>query len=295
MPDSTSRNIALLCLIICTTVSGGILEEGSGELRTVEVGDITIGCRTFGSGYPLIMITGFSGTMDMWDPEVVSILSAHYRVIIFDNRGMGETASGANAFSIEQFADDTAGLMDVLGIAHAHVLSWSMGTEIALELALRHPQKVDRLILYAGDCQINTCPPSEEVLAELYDTSGTPEERGERMLRHLFPDEWLSANMDYVIELFSGFSGITPPTSVQKQAEAMDGWCGAQDRLDTIEAPVLLVTGTEDILTPPQNSIILLDGIPDAQLVEIQHGGHGVMYQYPDLFAAIVLEFLSKQ
>ena len=295
MSDSTVRNVSILTLLICSVVYGGLIEEGPGELSTVEVGDITIGYRIFGNGYPLVMITGFSGTMDMWAPVGVSMLSDHYRIITFDNRGMGETTSGTNTFSIEQFADDTAGLMDALGIVDAHVLSWSMGTEIALELVLSHPDKVNRLILYAGDCQMNACPPSPDVLDELYDTSGTQEERGERLLRHMFPDEWLSEHLAYIINLFSGFTGIVPPENVAKQSVAMETWPGAQDRLPLIDTPVLLITGTEDILTPPQNSLILLEGLPDAELVEIEGGGHGVMYQYPEEFTYIVLNFLAAQ
>jgi pimeloyl-ACP methyl ester carboxylesterase len=260
----------------------------------IQVGDISMGYRIFGEGYPLVMITGFSGTMDMWDPEVISLLSAHYRVIVLDNRGIGTTTAGTEEFTIEQFADDAAGLMEALGIEKAHVLAWSMGTEIALELVLRHPERVDRLILYAGDCQMNLCPPSPDVLADLYDTTGTDEERGERLLSHLFPREWLAANMDSVITLFSSFTETASPASVQKQAEAMDAWRGAQDRLGQISTPTLLVTGTEDVLTPPQNSILLRDGLPDARLIEFENAGHGLMYQYPREFAEVVLGFLSS-
>ncbi len=292
---SIAWSMAIPIMLFFTALSGGTIEEIPGESNIAEVGDISIDYRISGSGYPLVMVTGFSGTMDMWDPAVISLLSDQYMVITFDNRGMGETTSGTSTFSIEQFADDTAGLMNALGIVDAHVLAWSMGTEIALEFVLRHPDKVNRLILYAGDCQINACPPSPDVLAELYDTSGTPEERGERLLRHMFPDEWLSDNLDYIISLFSGFTGIAPPENVAKQSLAMETWPGAQERLPLIDMPVLLITGTEDLLTPPRNSLILLEGLPRARLVEIEGGGHGVMYQYPQEFSDIVLEFLAEE
>jgi pimeloyl-ACP methyl ester carboxylesterase len=282
------------------TLATGGANEGNPQSEqdgpgSIEVYDMVVGYSTFGSGYPLVMITGFSGTMDMWDPSFVSRLSDEYRVIVFDNRGMGETTPGDSAFTIERFADDTAGLMEALGIERAHVLAWSMGTEIALELVLRHPDRVDRLVLYGGDCQMNLCPPSPEVLAALYDTSGTPEDRGERMLMHLFPAEWLAANKESVISLFSGFSETSSPASIQKQAEAMDSWRGALDRLELIETPTLLVTGTEDVLTPPRNSIILHEGLPNSELLEIENAGHGLMYQYPERLSEAVLSFLSSQ
>jgi pimeloyl-ACP methyl ester carboxylesterase len=272
--------------------STAVLPPGPGSS---EVGDIVIGYEVLGEGPPLVMITGFGGTMDMWDPTVLSLLADRFTLVLFDNRGMGLTSSGDADFSIERFADDTAGLMEALGLGRADVLAWSMGTEIALELALRHPGRVDCIVLYAGDCGMDVCPPSPEVLADLYDTSGTPEERGYRLLLRLFPGEWLDANLDYVLELFSGFGETSPVESVDLQAAAMDSWPGAGNRLGEIDAPVLLLTGSDDVLTPPENSLILLEGLPRAELVEIEGGGHGVMYQYPDEFAAAVLTFLEGE
>jgi pimeloyl-ACP methyl ester carboxylesterase len=122
------------------------------EVKTVQVGYIDMAYKAFGQGQPLIMIIGSSSTMDLWPPEVLSRLSSSYRVIIFDNRGMGNTTASPGNFSILQFAEDTAGLMDALGIKSAHILGWSMGSFIAQELALNHPEKVDKLVLYAGNC-----------------------------------------------------------------------------------------------------------------------------------------------
>ena len=88
--------------------------------------------------------------MDMWDTRLVNQLAQHYRVIVFDNRGMGNSTSSDRDYTIPLFADDTAAFMDALGIKKAHVMGWSMGTFVAQELALGYPEKVDKLILYAG-------------------------------------------------------------------------------------------------------------------------------------------------
>ena len=89
------------------------------------------------------------GFKDLWDQRFLQNLASQFRVVIFDNRGMGETTLGDTHknTSIVQFANDTAGLMDALGFKKASVLGWSMGGFIAQELALNHPDKVDRLIL----------------------------------------------------------------------------------------------------------------------------------------------------
>ncbi|MFC1461246.1 alpha/beta fold hydrolase [Verrucomicrobiota bacterium] len=254
-----------------------------------KVGDIRMAYWTYGEGYPLVMIMGYSGTMDMWDPNVITALSSQYQVIVFDNRGMGKTTAGTLLFSIEQFADDTAGLMDVLGIDEAHVLGWSMGTEIAQELVLRHPEKVNKLILYAADCQINTFPPSPEVEELLFD----PDISDEVLLGLMFPEDWLEDHEDYLYQVFSGVTETSSAENIQRQVDAMDNWGGSCDRLSEINSPTLLITGSEDILTPPENSHMMVGKIPDVTLKEVEGAGHGLMYQYPEEFAAIVLNFLD--
>ena len=138
------------------------------------------------------MIMGYSGTMDLWDPDMLDALAEKHRVITFDNRGMGETTAGTREFTMEQFADDTAGLIDALGIDRAHVLGWSMGTNIVTELALRNPDMVNKLILYAADPGgEQAIQPTPAVMKEMTDTSGTPRERDERLVKLLFPPDWL--------------------------------------------------------------------------------------------------------
>lgn len=123
---------------------------------------------------------------------------------------MGNTGDGEREFTIEQFADDTGGLMNALGIRKAHVLGWSMGSLIAQELVLKHPEKVDKLILYAAYCDANMFPPSPEVIGKLRDTSGTPEEQGMRWISLLFPGDWLESHGDRVKEVFFRPMGSTP-------------------------------------------------------------------------------------
>jgi pimeloyl-ACP methyl ester carboxylesterase len=96
--------------------------------KKVKVGDIDVSYKMFGKGQPLLLILGFSQTMDMWDPIVLYKLSSNHIVIIFDNRGIGNTTAGIKAPSIPQFANDAAGLIDALGISKpADVLGLSMG------------------------------------------------------------------------------------------------------------------------------------------------------------------------
>lgn len=172
---------------------------------------IEIAYKSFGSGEPLVMITGYIATLELWDPLFVQTLASDYRVVIFDNRGTGETTGGTADWTIDQFADNTAGLIEAISLQRANVLGWSMGGDIALGLAVRHPDKVSKLIVYAGDC-------------------GGPEK---------------------------------------------------------------VVTGDEDVSTPPENADILAERIPDSRLIRFAGAGHGLQYQYPREFAKVVTRFLD--
>ena len=285
--------------VLLMPATGCITKEGSSQVDTaklitkkVRVGDIDVAYKEAGTGYPLILVMGFGSTMDTWSPGLISGLSQNNRVIIFDNRGMGSTSSSDREFSIRLFADDTAGLMDALSIKKANVLGWSMGTYIAQELALNYPEKVNRLILYAADVGGDKAVHSPDVIAQLNDTSGTERERGERLLRLIFPASWLKDNPD-PRKYMQMTSEQVLPESIKKQGLACWKWAGTFSRLPQIKAPVLLIAGVDDMVTPPQNSIMMVDQIPAAWLVQVKNGGHGLMFQYPERLVKIADLFLS--
>lgn len=265
-----------------------------GTTKTVAVGDIEVAYQIFGEGEPLLLIMGYSGTMDLWAPEMLKELASKYQIIIFDNRGMGKTTASDKEFTIERFADDTRGLLDALGIERAHVLGWSLGTYIAQELSLRYPDRVEKLILYAGDCGgKEAIYPGPEIMDALGDTSASSRERGEKLLATLFPEKWLKEHPD-PRTYFPEITETSSPENVERQYQAWQKWKGTYSRLTKITQPTLLITGTDDINTPWQNSLIMIDLIPGAWLVQLEGGGHGVMYQYPKKFSRIVLTFLAS-
>ncbi len=164
-------------------------------VKTLAVNGVTLACKILGRGYPLVLINGFASTMDTWSPPVLAALARHFRVIIFDNRGTGYSSASDEPFSITLFADDTAALMDTLGIARSHVLGLSMGASIAQELVLVHPDRVERLVLVAGTCGgaqgIRMQP---DVWSRLSDKSGELMDIVNRMFSVLFPQDWLASH-----------------------------------------------------------------------------------------------------
>jgi pimeloyl-ACP methyl ester carboxylesterase len=266
-----------------------MLQEGKAT-----VGDIEIAYRIQGQGEPLLLIMGLAGTMDIWDPTMMGQLTQHYRVIIFDNRGIGGTTLGTQPFTIPQMADDTAGLLQALGIDHAYVLGWSMGSHVGQELVLKYPQRVDRLILYASLCGGREAIRAPETMQQFTDTSGGPLQRGQRLLNLILPPAWVRDHLPYLLEVFVHPLDRASQATVDKQVQAEREWAGTCDRLSQVSRPTLVVTGSDDQATPPANSLILAERIPNAWLAYFAGGGHGMMYQYPEQFASTIQSFLQS-
>lgn len=289
--------LAALIIWVLLPKTNNNLNEKNTESESVEminVGDIEIGYRVSGQGDPLIMIMGYGSTMNLWEEKLINTLSQQFQVIIFDNRGMGESTVGEKEFSIEQFSDDTVGLLDALKIEKAHVLGWSMGSYIAQELASRNPDRVHKLVLYASVPDPSMFPPSPEVMETLQDTTGTPEEQGARWIGLLFPGQWLVSNGERIEEIFYRPLGSINPETIGKQSMAIGKWRGLEERVSNLTHPTLLIAGEEDVLVPPVNSIYLKDQLPNAELNLIEGNGHGLMFQDPDQFLQVVIEFLKK-
>ena len=275
----------------------------TAKTEHVQVGDINIAYKRFGQGKPVLFISGTSQTKDAWEPTLLSQLAAtNHTVIVFDNRGIGETTVGTKPFSIEQFANDTAGLIDALQIEKADVLGVSLGTFIAQELTLNYPQKVDRLILHAGYCGGNEAVYASGQALETIMTLSSPqilrnmtaEEQAMILAQIMFPPEWLKQHpeiLNNVIELAPSRSAT--PEIIQQQGLASGTWKGSCDRLANIMQPTLLIVGDQDLLIPAANSIMMAQRIPNSWLVIIQGTGHGMMLQVPNEFSAIVRTFLE--
>jgi acetyl esterase/lipase/alpha-beta hydrolase superfamily lysophospholipase len=269
----------------------------------IQVGDINIAYKRFGQGKPILFISGTSQTKDAWEPTLLSQLAAtNHTVIVFDNRGMGETTVGTKPFSIEQFANDTAGLLDALQIEKADVFGASLGSFIAQELTLNYPQKVHRLILHATYCGGNEALYASGQAAETIMILSSPqvlqnmraEQQAMILAQIMFPPEWIEEHpeiLNAVIQLAPVRSAS--PEIIQQQGLASATWKGSCDRLANITQTTLLIVGDQDLLTPAANSVMMSQRIPDSWLVIIEGTGHGAMWQVPNEFTADIQNFLE--
>lgn len=249
-----------------------------------------------GSGSPVILIRGLGSNADHWYCQV-PVFSVHHSVVVFDNRGIGRSDIPDAPFTISDMARDTVLLMDALGIAKAHILGISMGGMIAQEIARSHGQRVDGLILGCTHCGgAHTVQTSPAVLEELSESlfAGTQEaiQKGTRLL---FSDRTLQQHPDVVRRYREVSMRFPPPVqTLRHQIEAIQGH-DAWDDLIRIQNPTLILTGNEDLLIPPENSTILAERIPRAQLRVIEGVGHQLFIEEPEACNRAVLEFLGSR
>jgi pimeloyl-ACP methyl ester carboxylesterase len=197
-------------------------------------------------------------------------------------------------YTIPMFADDTAGLMDTLGIASAHVYGQSMGGMIAQELALRHPHRVRTIVLGSTLCggRSSVAPSTESValLASLNNLS--PEEAAERALPLLYSEEFIAREHDALVQRSLRESELRPPPEAWSRQMLAATHHTTYDRIPQIACPTLIVTGDDDKIVPAENSRIMAERIPDARLVTLSKAGHGYLVECAEESNAIVLEFL---
>ncbi len=247
--------------------------------QKVKVGNIDIAYKQLGniSDYPIVLITGCCTIMDMWNPNLLKELSSNRSVIIFDNRGAGESTAGTREFSINQFANDTIGLLDALRIEKADILGTSMGSFIAQELALKDPDRVNTLILYASSCGgKDAILPGPQVLQAIETMTKTnassppTQEDIDKITSTLFPPEWFKANPNYQNYIPLPKESVSAEI-IQKQNEAIVSWIttGTCNALSNITQPTLVIVGTDDIWTPAGNSLLIAERIPGSWLVQI--------------------------
>jgi pimeloyl-ACP methyl ester carboxylesterase len=259
----------------------------------VKIQDINLYYEVHGSGYPLILIRGLSSNADHWYCQIPAF-SPHYSVVAFDNRGIGRSDIPDSAFTISTMADDTVGLMDSLGILRAHILGISMGGMIAQEIALKHGQRVNGLILACTHCGgKRAVQPDPAVIRDLSGSLfGGTEEAVQKGLKCLFSEKTIQQTPS-VVQRYGEVSKRFPPAAqtLINQLKAIQGHDTWED-LGKIQNPTFVLAGNEDVLVPSENSKILTERIPNARLQVIAGGGHQFLIEQPNDCNNAVLEFL---
>lgn len=263
-------------------------------MPTAKVNGINIYYETHGEGEPLVMIHGTGFDVNAWALQTPDF-SERFKVIVFDGRGCGRTSAPADPYTVQQMADDTAGLMDAIGVKTAHVLGFSMGGWIAIELALKYPERVKSLVL-AGTSRRFSLLGAERtrVLIDLFDVV-SPELFFRNFALWLFGEGFFSKKENIEGFVQGALNGPHPTThhGLLGIARACLNYEGANS-LEAINAPTLVVAGTDDIAQPPRQSRELASVIPNARLTVLDGCGHFMIYEAPESFNKAVLEFLGS-
>ncbi|MDH5266946.1 MAG: alpha/beta hydrolase [Candidatus Bathyarchaeota archaeon] len=267
-------------------------------MSKVKVNDIQVYYDVKGEGFPLVMIMGLSANADWWyiDPHWIQELSEKFKLVMFDNRGAGRTDVSDRRYAIKLFADDTAGLLDALGISKADVFGISMGGMIAQELVLNYPEKVEKLVLCSTYCGgTKSVLPSPKVLEILTADRSmlSPEEIARMSIPLFFRDDFIKKNPNVVEHAIQQM--LKAPISNEaftRQLNALMEF-DTYDRLSGIKGPTLILHGKQDVLVPPENGSILAEAIPNAEVVYLKNSAHGLVEETEKVIP-VLLNFLVE-
>lgn len=247
-----------------------------------------------GQGFPLVLIRGLGSNLEHWY-EQVPAFSRAYQVIVFNNRGIGQSGDPGGPLSVQAMAGDVAALIDAAAGGRAHVLGISLGGMIAQELALGWPERVASLVLAATHCggEHKVMPTAEtmELFAKLVGGKDFAEQLEGR--KALFAPETLAHRPD-IMKRYAQVAAAyeAPPSVMQRQWQAVQDF-DTYERLPLIAAPTLVLAGQEDRLVPLGNAELLARRIPGAKLCVMPQAGHQLVIEQPQAANAAVLDFLG--
>jgi 3-oxoadipate enol-lactonase len=246
----------------------------------------------------LVLIYGYVGHSELWF-EQIPVLSKKYRVIAFDNRGVGRSDKPDTPYTMAMMAEDIAGLLDVIGVDAAHIFGISMGGMIAQHFALNYPQRVISLMLGCTACGgVHMIQPAPESMAALFDferlKNMTPEEVTRQAMPFCYSQEFIESNPDIIEERVARqLEYPTPGHGATRQAGAIMGH-DTYKLLPRIKLPTLVIAGDKDRLIPVENSRVLASRIPGAELVILKGAGHEFFIEDTEEVNRIILDFLGR-
>jgi pimeloyl-ACP methyl ester carboxylesterase len=249
-----------------------------------------------GEGEPLLLVMGTSGAIGLW-AEKVPRLAQRYQVIAFDNRGLGGSERGEGLITAASMAEDASALLEALEIPKAHVLGWSLGSAVAQEMALTHPQQVASAVLYAtwGRCDGF----QRSMFTALRHPYATRDMEAALAIAGLAFSPQLLDHPDF-LQLLEPMAPFFPQ-SEEQMAVTTEQWDAdlmhdTLDRLGGIAVPTLVVGGEQDLLTPPWQSKAVADRIPGAryELLTGPGSSHCLHLERPEDLVGVVTDFLAE-
>ena len=264
----------------------------------IKANQIELHYEIYGESQPLVLISGLGYTLWQWH-RMVPLLAEHFRVITFDNRGVGESDKPVGPYSAQLLAADTAGLLDVLGIEKAVVMGHSMGGFIAQALALGFPHKLEKLILsstnFGGPRHAPATPEAMKILTDISIDAVTRFKNG---LTVSTAPGWTEKNPD-MVEAWTKWRMANPIDPAAYQAQLAIGLslypeaAAFEGRLSNVKVPTLILAGEHDQVVPPENASLLAEKIPDSQVVILPDAGHFFPIETPEAASQALIDFVQ--
>jgi pimeloyl-ACP methyl ester carboxylesterase len=252
---------------------------------------VKIAWESQGEGAPVLLMHGLGYTREGWGP-LRGLLAQRYRVLSYDNRGIGESEIPPGPYTVEELAADAVGVLDSALVERAHVIGASLGGFAAQVVASEWADRVDRLVLAC------TSPggPGAFPLPEgtLLLMAEAPTLAPEVALRRFVENALAPGAPESLVDEIFVYRQAHPPDPAGWAAQAGAGaaW-NANGRDERIAAPTLVVTGSADQVVDPRNSDLLAARIPGARLEVVEGAGHVLFWERPEEFAALVEEHLG--
>lgn len=280
------------------TTAAGTPSAAASRETILRLQDVALRYQAAGAGPGVLCIQGVGVPGEGWRPQVRA-LAPHFRVITFDNRGVGGSARGPQPLTIEAMAADAVAIMDGEGFARFHVIGHSMGGLIAQHVALTARPRVKSLSLLCtfANGRDATALSLRMLLLGLQSRIGTRRMRRNGMLRMIMPDEYLRRTdrerlAEELRELFGRDLADQPPI-VMEQLRAMSRY-SAVARLSGLSAlPTLVVSAAHDPIAPPRLGRALAGAIGGARYTEFPHAGHALPIQCADELNTLLLAHLT--
>jgi pimeloyl-ACP methyl ester carboxylesterase len=246
-----------------------------------------------GDGPPLLLIPGLGATRVVFDP-ILPLLTPHLTVAVYDQRGVGASQLTPGPYTTEQLGDDAAAVIEGLGLERVAVLGASFGGMVAQQLAIRHPTRVDTLVLAAtgpGSAHLAREPDPAATAALLGVGARTPEDAYRLACTVLYSRRFQAEHPD-VIEQQVRDRARRPIAARAFQAQrAASNRHDVWDELPSIAAPTLVLHGSDDMVMPMENARLLAERIPGAKLTIFDGAGHLFFHEQPERTAELVVAF----
>ena len=252
-------------------------------------GDVELAYELAGTGPPVLLIQGLGYGGRGWGPAL-DLIAEDFTVAAFDNRGFGASDLPPGPYSTQELAEDARAVLDAAGFERAHVVGASLGGMAAQELALAHPQRIDRLVLAGTTPGVRGYPMPAQTMSLMLEAPTMP---AETALRRFVENALGDGSSPELVERIVAYRTANPPDPAGWQSQAAAGAMhDALRRLGRIEAPTLIVHGTKDAVVDPGNADLLAEHIRDARVELLPGSGHLLFWEEPERFSALVKEFL---